>query len=148
MTTAIVKVPVFYVAHPVGSNPEIRLVNIDMINRWLVTLVENAPDVAFSIPWLPYVTNLDESTHRERGIRDDISMLARHDGVVALGAGFETSAGMRAEWDHAVSISLVLIDLTKLSPPVRVHDEVFTPASTRKAIADAFGPAAPWRERL
>jgi hypothetical protein len=105
---------VVYVAHPVSGNVA---ANLERARRWLAWLVEIAPEWALAMPWMPYVETLDEDRHRERGLRDDLSMLRRCDGIVLVGG--RISAGMAIELEAARNAGLWAVDLTALGsePP-------------------------------
>lgn len=105
------KRPVWYVAHPVGGDV---VGNLSRVRDWLRFLLDEYPDTAFTIPWLAYVEVLDESldAHRIRGIRDDLAMLERCDGLVLVGG--RISPGMELELTHATEHGLQVIDLLYL----------------------------------
>lgn len=103
---------VVYVAHPVGVGAD-RPLNIASTKLWLRALVEAIDSVAFSIPWLPYVEVLDESTHRDRGIRDDLAQLDRCDAIALTGG--RTSPGMTIERDRMRDLARGVVDLTGLT---------------------------------
>lgn len=97
-------IDVIYMAHPVGQPPH-RDANIERAKRWFHWLVSSFDDVAIMVPWLPYVTTLDESpTNRTRGIRDDLQCLKCGDGIVAVGGVM--SPGMQGEMDLAADLDL------------------------------------------
>lgn len=113
---------VAYLAHPVGpghtlAELEARRENIANALAWLQYLVDATP-WAISVPWLPYVQRLDESTYRERGIADDLAGLERCDLVILTGG--RISQGMAAEANHARELEIPILDLTGLgfAPPV------------------------------
>lgn len=103
-------VPVFYVAHPVGGDVN---ANLARMKRWFAFLVENEPAVAFSVPWLTYVEVLEESIpgNRARGLRDDVAMVRKCDGIVLCGG--RISSGMQLELDAAIASGLIVCDLTE-----------------------------------
>lgn len=132
MKTVTEGVPLFYVAAPVGTGPRRRL-NLESVRLWFSALIVSVPCVAFAIPWLPYVELLDEDTHRDRGIRDDLTALRRCDGVVACPGPFDRavmSPGMITEWDLAASIRLRQVSLMDLQFPAY--------AATQREIAKRF----------
>ncbi len=134
MTTG--PVPLCYVAHPVGSGPD-RPRNILNVKLWIRALVESVEHLAFVAPWVPYVEALDERTHRERGIRDDLSAMGRCSSAVLVGG--RLSPGMLLERDHAIGMGLHIVDLTHLpADPL----EVFNSTQLRREIQHAFGIAA------
>ena len=93
--------PVWYVAHPVGA-PTVEgvLANLERAERWLRWLILYEPDIAFSMPWLPYLRVLSDAdaAMRARGLRDDCAMVARCDGIVLCGG--RVSDGMQQELDR------------------------------------------------
>lgn len=94
------KIDVVYFAHPVSGNVTD---NIACAKRWLALLIELEPNVAFAAPWLPYVEVLDDSIppNRERGLRDNLAIARRCDGIVFCGT--RVSDGMRREFDAVVN---------------------------------------------
>jgi hypothetical protein len=115
------RVPVYYVAHPVGAvadGPTVEQ-NLARARRWFLWLVANEPDVAFSMPWMQYVEVLPEHVHgnRARGLRDDIAMVSACDGIVLCGG--RISSGMALELAAARAALLDVVDLTPLgdAPP-------------------------------
>jgi hypothetical protein len=70
--------------------------NLARARRWLAALIANVPDVAWCMPWLPYLSVLEETpANRERGLRDDCAIAARCDGIVLVGG--RVSSGMERE---------------------------------------------------
>lgn len=114
------RIPVAYLAHPVGPDGPNRTLNIRSAKLWLRALVEIYDGCAFSVPWLPYVETLDESAHRDRGIRDDLVGLERCDAVVAVGG--RISVGMGVEIDYARRIGIDVIDLTFVDERAHLRD--------------------------
>lgn len=107
-------VRIYYLAHPVsGDVPG----NVARALRWLRWLVGQHPDWAISAPWIPYVLGLDESTDRARGLRDDVAMVRRCDGIIL--AGGRLSQGMAVELGAARAGGLHVLDLLHLGaePP-------------------------------
>ncbi len=107
-----------YVAHPVGPDGPERVANLERVRRWIRWLIDTRPDLALSIPWLPYCEVLDESPiNRQRGIRDGIAMLDRCDAIVLVGG--RMSPGMVDELRRAAMRGLKVIDLLHLGaePP-------------------------------
>jgi len=109
---------VIYMAAPVGArDPETIDSNLERARRWLRWLVASVP-WAVSVPWMPYVETFDETpANRERGLRDDLTMLERCDAIVLCGG--RVSAGMAMERDHAHRHGLRIISLVDLGeePP-------------------------------
>jgi len=104
---------VYYMAHPVGSDAT-RADNLARAERWFRWLIETT-DYAIVAPWLLYCRAWDERPdRRERGIRDDLAMLVRCDGIVLVGGAI--SAGMRAELDAATARGLAVLDFTHMGP--------------------------------
>lgn len=101
LATAPKREEVVYMAHPVGTDPEVRKANIQRALRWLRYLVSTYP-YAVCAPWLPYVMALDESSHRERGINDDLSVLKLCDRMVLVGGTL--SPGMEREQNFFISL--------------------------------------------
>ena len=113
-----------YLAHPVGPQfpAADRAVNLAGARAWFRFLVDATP-WAISVPWLAYVENLAESTHRERGISDDLETLSRCDLVVLTGG--RVSPGMAAEREHAYRLGIPVVDLThcgSMPPPMFRED--------------------------
>lgn len=100
---------VVYLAHPVSGDVA---ANIARAMRWLRWLMDNEPDVAFCCPWLPYldVLNEDNAEHRARGLRDDVEIAKRCDGIVLCGG--RLSGGMALERDAVIAAGGFVIDLT------------------------------------
>lgn len=107
------RVPLVYMAHPVGHGP-VRALNVQRAKLWVRTLVQTVEHCMFSAPWLPYVEVLDEETYRERGMRDDLHALMVHHAITSVGGLF--SPGMCTEWELFGSItpSRPRVDLTML----------------------------------
>lgn len=107
---SLVRVPVYYVAHPVSGDV---VANLARARAWLAWLVSVVPDVAFSMPWMPYVEALDDKgpddPNRVRGLRDDVAMVERCDGILLCGD--RVSAGMQLELDTARAAGLVVVNL-------------------------------------
>lgn len=105
---------VYYMAHPVsGDVPG----NVARALRWFKHLVDQHPDWAISAPWIPYVLGLSEETDRERGLRDDMEMVRRCDGILLVGG--KLSGGMALELQAANIAGLDVVDLLHLGdePP-------------------------------
>jgi len=106
-----------YLAAPVSA-PTAEDMGLNLVNAeiWLEHLVRHTP-WAVCAPWLPYVSILDEATHRERGMRDNLAILSRCDAIALVGG--RLSPGMKLELDHAVALGLPVIDLLHhgTSPP-------------------------------
>lgn len=131
------KIPVIFLLHPVGIGST-RAMNVFSSKLWLRALVDILPDVMISAPWLPYAeVNID----RERGLRDALVSIERHDGAVAVGGDF--SMGMRSEWDKFGVLKLPRIDLTRKPMPGLLTQEAFSETRTpafREAVMQAFSP--------
>ena len=131
------KIPNIFLLHPVGIGST-RAMNVFSTKLWLRALVDILPDVMISAPWLPYAeVNID----RERGLRDALSSIARHDGAVAVGGDF--SIGMLREWDEVKTLKLPRIDLTRSPMPAILTQELFSETRTpafRQAVIKAFEP--------
>lgn len=94
---------IFYVAHPLGTGSA-RLENLEKAKRWLAYLLREYPDKAFCMPWVPYAEVLpDQVESHRRGLRDDLEILTRCDGIVLCGG--RISPGMQQELDHHVRTS-------------------------------------------
>jgi hypothetical protein len=130
-----VKIPVIFLLHPVGIGST-RAMNVFSTKLWIRALVDILPDVSISAPWLPYAeVNVD----RERGLRDALASIERHDGAVAVGGDF--SLGMRSEWDKFGVLKLPRIDLTRTPMPGLLTQETFSETRTssfRQAVTQAF----------
>lgn len=121
---------VVYLAHPVA--PPCRCGGVDCDNlgpvecntasahRWLRWALGEHPDVAFCVPWLPYVAVLPEDggASRARGMRDDIAMALRCDEIWLVGG--RVSSGMAQERDAMLAAGKVVVDLTDLGPEAPV----------------------------
>ena len=133
------KIPVIFLLHPVGIGST-RAMNVFSTKLWIRALVDILPNVSISAPWLPYAeVNID----RERGLRDALASIARHDGAVAVGGDF--SIGMLREWDEVRGLNLPRIDLTRAPMPGLLTQETFSETRTssfRQAVTDAFQPVA------
>jgi hypothetical protein len=105
---------VYYMAHPVsGDVPG----NVARALRWLRYLVDQHPYWAISAPWIPYVLGLTEETDRARGLRDDVEMVKRCDGIILVGG--RLSQGMALELGFARARRLHELNLLHLGaePP-------------------------------
>lgn len=113
-----------YLAHPVGPQfpAADRAVNLAGARAWFRFLVDATP-WAISVPWLAYVENLAEATHRDRGIADDLETLSRCDLVVLTGG--RVSPGMATERERAYELGIPIVDLTScgsMPPPMFRED--------------------------
>ncbi len=89
---------VYYIAHPLGTG-ETRKENLAKVKRWLAWLMKKYPDVAFCLPWTAMAEACgDTPEDHERGLRDDLEILERCDGLVLVGG--HMSPGMRVEYWH------------------------------------------------
>lgn len=131
------KIPVIFLLHPVGIGST-RAMNVFSTKLWIRALVDILPDVSISAPWLPYAeVNVD----RERGLRDALASIERHDGGVAVGGDF--SLGMLSEWEKFGVLKLPRIDLTRTPMPGLLTQETFSETRTaafRQAVIHAFSP--------
>lgn len=115
-----------YVAHPVGApTPDGVHANVARALRWVRWLVDHTT-LAVSAPWIPYVLACEGETpeQRQRGLRDDLAMVERHDLVIECSD--RISVGMSLERDHACLCGLSIADLTVLGlaePPAPGTDE-------------------------
>ena len=129
------KIPVIFLLHPVGIGST-RAMNVFSTKLWIRALVDILPDVSISAPWLPYAeVNVD----RERGLRDALASIERHDGGVAVGGDF--SLGMLSEWEKFSVLKLPRIDLTRTPMPGILTPETFSETRTpsfRQAVIHAF----------
>jgi hypothetical protein len=131
----VTRIPVIFLLHPVGVGAT-RAMNVLSTKLWIRALVDILPDVSISAPWLPYA---EVMVDRERGLRDALASIDRHDGAVATGGDF--SGGMLVEWNKFGSLSLPRIDLTRSPMPGLLTYETFTETRSpgfRQAITDAF----------
>lgn len=104
----------FYMAHPLGSDYD-REQNIARAERWLAFLIHAYPQYAFVAPWVAYAKILPETTdNRDRGIRDDLNVLRRCDGIVLVGG--RMSPGMVSELEEALWKKMDVLDLIHLGP--------------------------------
>lgn len=126
---------VVYLAHPVappcGCGDECDGIAVGAMGpvdcnclgarRWLLWAIESHPDVAFCMPWLPYVDVMpdDGVANRERGMRDDIAMAIRCDEIWLVGG--RVSRGMKKERDAMEAFGKTVVDLTHMGiePPER-----------------------------
>lgn len=131
---------VAYLAHPVGHDPVQREKNIANTRAWLRFLVDHT-DYAISVPWLPYVCELEEELYRDRGIADDLASLERCDIVILCGG--RVSPGMAAEADHAHRHGIPVVDLTGYGYTPPPLDD----ARARSGIAFRVGKAIGARAR-
>ncbi len=131
------KIREIFLLHPVGIGST-RALNVFSAKLWLRALVDILPDIMISAPWLPYAeVNID----RERGLRDALASIERHDGAVAVGGDF--SRGMRIEWDKFGVLKLPRIDLTRPPMPGLLTPETFSETRApgfRQAVTQAFTP--------
>lgn len=107
---------VYYVCHPLGTG-EARVANLARVKRWLAWLTGQYDD-AFCCPWVALAEALpDHPSAHERGLRDDLSILRKCDGLVLCGG--EISRGMRAElleYCRTRAPVLTIMDLIELGP--------------------------------
>ncbi len=132
------RIPVLFLMHPVGIGAT-RAMNVLSAKLWVRALVDLLPDVMISAPWLPYA---EAMVSRERGIRDAIATIDRHDGAIA--AGGEFSGGMITEWSRFEELSLPRVDLTRKPMPGLLSYETFAETQTpafRQSVAHAFQQA-------
>ncbi len=123
---------IVYLAHPVAApcrcdfpelhDREVSLVvacNCDRARRWLAWALREHPQMAFCVPWLPYMDALPEDggENRARGLRDVSAMAARCDEVWLVGG--RVSRGMAQERDAAHAAGRLVVDMTGLGdePP-------------------------------
>ncbi|MDQ3276637.1 MAG: hypothetical protein M3Q39_16805 [Actinomycetota bacterium] len=108
---ALPQPPVVYLAHPLGGDVE---GNAARARRWLRWLMDSEPSVAFCCPWLPFVDVGDDDSPpaRARGLRDDVAIAARCDGIVLCGG--DVTPGMQLELDAVVAAGGWVADLTFL----------------------------------
>lgn len=116
--------PRAYVCHPVSAfkpdgsyDVEGMKANLANARKWLRWFVDNT-NWSVSMPWMPYVEELDEETYRERGIEDDLNLIDGHSLVVMVSD--QMSSGMTRERHYTQSRLIPLIDLTNFgcfAPP-------------------------------
>lgn len=116
--------PRAYVCHPVSAfrpdgtyDPVGMQANLANARAWLRWLVDNTT-WAVSMPWMPYVEELDEETYRERGIADDLALIDGHSLLVLVSD--RVSSGMKHERSYAMGQMIPIIDLTSFgcfAPP-------------------------------
>lgn len=97
-------IPVVYLAHPVGApTPDGVAANLASARKWLAVLIEACPDVAWCVPWLPYLDVLEDSAeNRTRGLRDDCEVAKRCDAILMVGP--RVSDGMQLEAEAASEV--------------------------------------------
>lgn len=97
--TELERVPlsrVLYVAHPLGQGKERRKANLTILQtEWFPWLLAKHPNDALSCSWPMYAACLDEETSRSRGLRDDLAVLAKCDGIILC--GLKITEGMMEE---------------------------------------------------
>ncbi len=118
--------PRAYVCHPVSAfkpdgSYDLEGVKANLANAraWLRWFVDNT-NWSVSMPWLPYVEELDEETYRARGLADDLNLIDGHSLVVMVSN--RMPSGMTRERRYAESKLIPLIDLTRFgcfAPPAR-----------------------------
>lgn len=113
----------WYMAAPVGApTPAEVSANLWNATRWLALLLELEPGAAITAPWLATllagVQRDEDPAHRERGLRDNVVVARRCDGIVLCGG--RISAGMQRELDAVVDAGGLVADLTAygVEPPV------------------------------
>lgn len=112
---------VCYFAHPVGApTPEEVDANLLRAVHWYEWLRKVEPEISFCAPWLvALLMKLDDDrnpAHRARGMRDNIAVARRCDGIVACGGII--SPGMRLEIDAVIEAGGWLSDLSWLGKAV------------------------------
>jgi hypothetical protein len=129
------RIPIIMLLHPVGIGST-RDMNVHSAKLWIRVLVDLLPDVVISAPWLPYAEAMID---RDRGIRDALATVYRHDGAVAVGGEF--SWGMSLEWEEYGRLRLPRIDLTRPPLPGILNqgsqDKVLHP-DFKQAVVQAF----------
>lgn len=111
-----------YVASPFSGDPH---GNVDRARRWVKWLMEREPDVAFQCSWMTLAMVLDDSDpeHRERALRDCVTLAGACDGIVLVGG--RVSPGMTLELDACIAGGGVVYDLTSLgADPLGVTAEL------------------------
>lgn len=111
--------------HRVGPVGPQRDRNIAATLKWIRFLVAALPDVAISVPWLPYVLALDETTHRERGMRDGALLAAAAENEIGIICGPEVSTGCAGDRDGFIGLGRGVLDLTCLGlvdPPASIPE--------------------------
>ncbi len=116
---------IVYLAHPVGSDSEIRKQNLENVQKWFLWLFHNT-DWTINVPWFIYVANLDES-HKKRCLRDDLRVLNTCDAIVLTGG--RISPGMFEELGLAIANGAKIFDLVSLG-----YDAPQTHEQTQKAL--------------
>ena len=93
--------------------------NCTRARRWLRWAIDAHADIAFCVPWLPYLDVLtdDGGPVRARGLRDDVAMALRCDEIWLVGG--RVSRGMAQERDAMAAAGKTVVDLTDLGhePP-------------------------------
>lgn len=102
---------VVYLAHSVSGDP---VGNAARARRWLRWLMDAEPDIAFCVPWLPFVDVCadDNPAERKRCLRDDIAIAKRCDGIALVGG--RVSEVMQLEMEAVIGGGGWVVDLTGL----------------------------------
>ena len=108
----MIRPKIIYLSHPVGAATDAGVqANLASARAWLGYLIANCPDVAWCVPWLPYLDVLkDTPTNRERGLRDDCAMVAMCDAILLVGRS--VSPGMMQESAVIAELGRKIIDCT------------------------------------
>lgn len=105
------RIPVVYFAHPVGAADAAGVAaNLAAARRWFARLLDLWPNVAIVASWLPYLDVLEDSgENRRRGLRDDLAIGRRCDGIVLCGPVL--SSGMTLELESIRGVGGFVVDL-------------------------------------
>lgn len=137
---------VAYLAHPFHATTlDERQNNIASVLAWIRFLVDNTT-WSVTCPWLPYVMTLEEATYRDRGVDDNLAVIARCDLVVL--AGGRISNGMETERLRAIENGIPVVDLTSLGggrpPEDKYRDNARAVIALRAKNAIDRGPRRVW----
>lgn len=96
---------VWYMAHPVGAPDRAGIeLNLERAAMWLAFLMEAEPDAVITAPWLgPLIARVQDDAnpaHRARGMRDNLVIAGRCDGIVLVGG--RVTFGMHDELEAVV----------------------------------------------
>jgi hypothetical protein len=128
---------VWYLAHPVAGDVQ---ANVQRALRWLAWLRREEPTACLIAPWLAALLAGEDDTdpaQRERGMRDNLLVAERCDGIVLVGG--RISAGMQRELDLIAHGGGRVCDLVRLGdePPTDAQLDAYFAAAER---ADRFAP--------
>ena len=107
---------IIYIAHPVSGDAKANALNCC---DWVKWFVENDPTRVYIAPWVAEVLGVGDAivnqAFYDRILDDDMTVVARLDGIVAVGGKWST--GMRLERAAAFALHKPVVDYTEFRTP-------------------------------